>query len=92
LPFTHLRKSSITDMPLALVRYVVVFPIFVAVTVHLETWIEAGTRHLIETSLIFVVAHLLLNGAQTQSVRRSGFDGVPSESDEFPQSLGLRDA
>jgi len=91
LPFTHLRKSSITDMPLALVRYVVVFPIFVAVTVHLETWIEAGTRHLIETSLIFVVAHLLLNGAQTQSVSRSGFDGVPSESDEFPQSLGLRD-
>ena len=79
-------------MPLAIVRYFVVFPIFVAVTVHLENWIEASTRHLIETAMVFAVAHLLLQGAQMQSVRRSMLDGVAGESDEFPQSLGLRDA
>ncbi|MEI9978106.1 MAG: hypothetical protein WDN23_03765 [Edaphobacter sp.] len=92
LPFTHLRKSSITDMPMAIARYFVAFPIFVAVMVHLEWWIEASMRHLIETALLFVVAHLLLEGAQTQSVRRSMLEGVAGETDEFPQSLGLRDA
>jgi hypothetical protein len=92
LPFTHLHKSSITDMPLAIARYFVAFPIFVAVMVHLEGWIEANTRHLVETALIFAAAHLLLAGAQTQSVRRSMLEGFAGEADEFPQSLGLRDA
>ena len=92
LPFTHLHKSSITDMPFAIARYFVAFPIFVAVMVHFEGWIEASTRHLVETALIFAVAHLLLAGAQTQSVRRSMLEGVAGEEDEFPQSLGLRDA
>ena len=88
----HLHKSSITDMPFAIARYFVAFPIFVAVMVHFEGWIEASTRHLVETALIFAVAHLLLAGAQTQSIRRSMLDGVVGEADEFPQSLGLRDA
>jgi hypothetical protein len=92
IPFTSVRKSAITDMPLAIVRYVIAFPMFVALTVHFEGWIEASTRHLIETALLFAVAHLLLEGAQTQSVRRSTLDMVESEADDFPQSLGLRDA
>ena len=62
-PFTHLRKSSITDMPFAIARYFVVFPIFVAVMVHFERWIEASTRHLVETAVTFAVAHLLLAGS-----------------------------
>jgi hypothetical protein len=41
--------------------------------------------------LIFAVAHMLLNGAQMRSVRQSMLEGVVGESDEFPQSLGLRD-
>jgi hypothetical protein len=92
LPFTHLRKSAITDMPLTVFRYCVVFPLFVALTVHWEGWVEASTRNLIEAALILAVAHLLLQGAQMQSVRRSSLDTVPGEGDEFPQSLGLRDA
>jgi hypothetical protein len=92
IPFTSVRKSAITDMPLAIVRYVIAFPMFVALTVHFERWIEASTRHLIETALLFAAAHLLLEGAQTQSVRRSTLDMVESEADDFPQSLGLRDA
>jgi len=92
VPFTHLRPSAITDMPLAIVRYFVVFPIFVAVTVHFESWIEASTKHLIQTALVFAVAHLLLQGAHTQSIERTAVDIEISETDEFPQSLGLRDA
>jgi hypothetical protein len=92
IPFTSVRKSAITDMPLAIVRYVIAFPMFVALTVHFERWIEASTRHLIETALLFAAAHLLLQGAQMQSVRRSTLDMVESEADDFPQSLGLRDA
>jgi hypothetical protein len=92
IPFTTLRKSAITDMPMAVVRYCVAFPVFVALTVNAEDWIEASTRHLVETALLFAAAHLLVEGAQTQSIRRSMLDGVESEADEFPQSLGLRDA
>ena len=92
LPFTHLKKSGITDMPLAIVRYFVLFPMFVAIVVHFETWIEASTWHLVQTALIFAAVHLLLHGAQRQSVERSRLDTVPGDEDEFPQSLGLRDA
>jgi hypothetical protein len=92
IPFTSLKKSAITDMPLAIVRYVIVFPMLVALTVHFEGWIEASTRHLVETGLLFVAAHLLLVGSQRQSVEGAALDMVESETDDFPQSLGLRDA
>jgi hypothetical protein len=92
IPFTSLKKSAITDMPLAIVRYVIAFPMLIAATVHMESWIEASTRHLVETALLFAAAHLLLEGSQRQSVQRSGLDMVESETNEFPQSLGLRDA
>lgn len=92
IPFTALRKSSITDMPMAIVRYFVAFPMFVAVTVNVERWVEASTRHIVETMLLITAVHVLIEGMQAQAVRRSTLDGVESEADEFPQSLGLRDA
>ena len=92
LPFTHLHKSVITDMPLAIVRYFVLFPIMVMIVVGNEPWIEASPRHMVQTLLVFAVAHLLLRDAQVQSVERSVIDTAPDEADEFPQSLGLRDA
>jgi hypothetical protein len=92
IPFTVLKKSSITDMPMAIVRYVIAFPFFVALTVNAEHWVEASTRHLVETMLLFTMAHVLIEGAQAQAVRRSTLDGVEGDADEFPQSLGLRDA
>lgn len=92
LPFTHLHKSVITDVPLAIVRYFVLFPIMVMIVVGNEPWIEASPRHMIQAVLVFAVAHLLLRDAQVQSVDRSVIDTAPDEADEFPQSLGLRDA
>jgi hypothetical protein len=91
VPFTHLHKSSITDLPLVVVRYVILFPLFVAIVVHNETWIEASASHLIKT-LIFVVAlHLLLLEAHARSLNQSTLNTPPDEADEFPQRLGLRD-
>jgi len=92
LPFTHLHKSVITDVPLAIVRYFVLFPIMVMIVVGNEPWIEASPRHMVQSVLVFAVAHLLLRDAQVQSVERSVIDTAPDEADEFPQSLGLRDA
>jgi hypothetical protein len=91
VPFTHIRKSSITDLPLVIVRYVVLFPLLVAVLVHNETWIEVSVPHLLKTLFILVAAHLVLLKTHDRSLLQSTLDTPPDEADEFPQRLGLRD-
>lgn len=91
IPFTHLRKSSVNDLPLAVLRYVVLFPIFVSVVVDKEAWIEASTLHLFATLLMFLGAHLLLRKSHANLLAQSTLDTPPDESEEFPQRLGLRD-
>jgi hypothetical protein len=91
VPFTHLRKSSITDLPLVVVRYFVLFPVLVAVLVHNETWIEASAFHVFKTLIFLFAAHLLLLKSHTRSLLESTLDTPPDEIDEFPQRLGLRD-
>jgi hypothetical protein len=92
VPFTHLRKSSITDLPLIIVRYVVLFPLLVAILVHNESWIEASTLHIIKTLFLLVAAHLLLLKIHAHSLLQSTLDTPSDEVDEFPQRLGLRDS
>jgi hypothetical protein len=92
VPFTHLRKSSITDLPLVVVRYVVLFPLLVAILVHNETWIEASAIHLFKALLFLVTAHLLLLITHSRSLSQSTLDTLLDETDEFPQRLGLRDS
>jgi hypothetical protein len=92
IPFTHLRKGSVNDLPIAVVRYFVLFPIFVAIVVYQETWIEAKTMHLFATFLLFAGAHVLLQAAHTRFLAQSTLDMPPNETEEFPQSLGLRDS
>ncbi len=91
VPFTHLHKGVITDLPLAVVRYFVLFPMFVAIVVHQEAWIEATPSHLMKTLFILFAAHLLLQKAHARSMQQYTVDTPPDESDEFPQRLGLRD-
>jgi hypothetical protein len=91
IPFTHLRKSAITDLPSAVFRYCILFPFFVVIVVHYETWIEASVLHLLETLLLIGGAHLLLLKAQAWSKEQSTLETPPDEADEFPQRLGLRD-
>ena len=92
VPFTHLCKSSITDLPLVIVRYAVLFPLFVAILVHNETWIEANAVHLCKTLFFLVAAHLLMLKTHARSLLQSTLDTPPDETDEFPQRLGLRDS
>jgi len=91
IPFTHLRKSSITDLPLVIVRYVVLFPFFVAILVYNESWIEASALHVLKILFFLVAAHLLLLKIHARSLLQSTLDTPPDEADEFPQRLGLRD-
>jgi hypothetical protein len=91
IPFTHLRKSSVSDLPLAVLRYIVLFPIFVSIVVAKETWIEASTAHLAATLLLFLAAHVLLRRALAYFLAQSTLTTPPDETDEFPQRLGLRD-
>jgi hypothetical protein len=91
VPFTHIRKSSITDLPLVIVRYVVLFPLLVAILVHNETWIEADASHLLKTLFFLVAAHLVLLKTHARSLLQSTLDTPHDEADEFPQRLGLRD-
>ena len=91
VPFTHLRKSAITDLPLAVVRYFVLFPIFVALVVHQENRIEVSNSHILETLLILATVHFLLQRANVRYLQQFTVDTPQDEADEFPQRLGLRD-
>jgi hypothetical protein len=92
IPFTHLHKGSVNDLPLSVLRYFVLFPIFVSIVVHQETWIEANVKHFIEALLLFGLAHLLLKRARAGLLSPTTLDSPPDGDDEFPQSLGLRDS
>jgi len=91
IPFTHLHKGSVNDLPLAVLRYFVVFPIFVSIVLQKEAWIEASAMHLFATFVVFLAAHLLLRGAHARFLAQSTLDTPPDETEEFPQRLGLRD-
>lgn len=91
IPFTHLHKGSVNDLPLAVLRYFVLFPIFVSIVLQKEAWIEASTRHLCETLLVILAAHFLLRRAHVRFLAQFTVDTPPDETEEFPQRLGLRD-
>jgi ACR3 family arsenite efflux pump ArsB len=77
---------------LAVLRYIVLFPIFVSILVAKEAWIEASATHLIATMILFVAAPLILQRAHAGLVSQSTLDTSTDEADKFPQRLGLRDA
>jgi hypothetical protein len=91
VPFTHLHKGSVNDLPLAVLRYFVLFPIFVSIVVAKEAWIESNSMHLFATLLMFIAAHFLLRRTHAHFLAQSTLDTPPDEAEEFPQRLGLRD-
>jgi hypothetical protein len=92
MPFAHMRRSSVSDFPLMIVRYVVLFPLFVRLVIAAEGRIEASEAHLLGTVLLVAVMHLALRRLQAKYVVDSGLETVEDEElEEFPQRLGLRD-
>jgi hypothetical protein len=92
IPFTHLHKGSVNDLPLVVFRYFVLFPIFVSIVLQKEAWIEASPIHLFAMLLMFLAAHLLLRRAHARFLAQFTLDTPPEETEEFPQRLGLRDS
>lgn len=85
IPFTSLRPSSTKELPLILVRYLVIFPAFALTTVALEPWIEASGLHLLLTLLGFAVAHAALSRMRGLMFGRQG-----PETEPIFTELGLR--
>lgn len=64
LPFTVRPLNPTRELPLTLVRYLVIFPAFVLyVTAH-ESWIETSWAHLLAATVAAVVAHAALQQAR----------------------------
>lgn len=91
IPFTQLRQTSITDLPLAVIRYLVAFPLLVLIAVHYEIWTGISIVHLVQIMLVFVIAHLWLRRRYALRVQeiRSGSDF--EEEDPIFRQLNLRD-
>jgi hypothetical protein len=92
IPFTHLRTSLITDFPLMVARYFILFPLFVILVVHQERWIEASVAHLIGAALLVIAAHALLMKIHDGDLDQGAMDTLPTEGDPLFQRLGLRDS
>ena len=91
IPFTHARPSSITDLPLVVVRYFILFPMFISMLLSEEKWMEASPIHLTKELLVLALVVLLIRARYMRNVRQSPLDTRLEDPDAFPQSLGLRD-
>jgi hypothetical protein len=91
LPFTEIRRTSITDLPLLVVRYFVLFPVLVLTIVRNETWLEAGPTHLALAALSIIFSYLIVRWFYRRRVKemRSGSDY--GDSDDAFLRMGLAD-
>jgi hypothetical protein len=91
IPFTYTRQSSITDLPLVVIRYFILFPIFISILLSEEKWMEIRPINLTKELIILTVILLLIRARYMRNVRQSPLDTGLEDPDAFPQSLGLRD-
>ena len=89
IPFTRSRKSAVTDLPFMLLRNVVLFPIFVELTVHFERRIEASALSFLETLLLIGATHYFFWRSHVRSTQQETSEFTTEDLDEFPQRLGL---
>ena len=86
MPFTAVRPKTTIELPMIFVRYFVVFPELVLLTVEAEGWVEATWLHLAVTALGFAAGHGLLVWLKGVLLAR----GEPVEEVLFA-GLGLRE-
>ena len=91
IPFTELHKTALTDMPLVVVRYFVVFPIMVLMIVQHEPWFEMSVVHLVQILVAIVAGHLCLRWWYGQRVHEMRAGSDFEDDEELFQQLGLRD-
>ena len=88
-PFTALRRTSITDLPLAFFRYFVLFPTMVFAVVDSEIWVEASLRHILTSVVLIMLAHAGLRYLYYLRVQEMRMGSDFGDSDDIFQSLGL---
>ncbi|CAN5661829.1 hypothetical protein BH10ACI4_BH10ACI4_26420 [soil metagenome] len=93
LPFTVQRQASTAEMPWAVFRYFVAFPLLVIVMLEVERWMEMGTAHVVRVVVLAILAHLWWRWRLAVRVRELWLGGDFEDEDEPPayQGLGLRD-
>ena len=91
-PFTTVHKSAITDFPLMLLRYVILFPLMILGILRYEPAIEVSWMRLVATLLLVVGVHLLLVHGYKRSIDQMADTVLSDDAEEFPQRLGLHDS
>ena len=89
IPFTSLHQSAITDFPLMLVRYFVLFPLMVLGIVRYEPAMEVSRSRFFSVFLVALGVHLLLVHFRKQSLSQGANDAPLDDAEEYPQTLGL---
>ncbi len=90
IPFTRPRSPGRANLPLALVTYIVLFPLFVVATVQAELYAELHPVALAWTAITMVGLHLILHAVDILAQR--GIIGGQADEDDLddgPQTLGL---
>jgi len=90
IPFTHQRKSAVHDLPMAVLRYLILFPLFARFVAERMQRVRWSGWVLLEVVLGFLAVHGVLVMANSWFLGQSTLETPQNEEDEFPQTLGLR--
>lgn len=90
-PFTELRTVTFNDLPLAVLKYGVLFPVFVLTVVHYESWMEASYRHLLAAALGLLGLHAALRRMYRHRVSEMRMGSDYGDSDEPFEYVKLAD-
>jgi hypothetical protein len=88
IPFTHQRKSAVHDLPMAVLRYLILFPLFAGLVAERLQRTRWSWELLVEVAVEFLAAHMAL--LMASRLGESTLETPPGEEEEFPQTLGLR--
>jgi len=89
IPFTHQRKSAVHDLPMAVLRYLILFPLFARFVAERLQRVRWSWWVVAEVVVGFLVVHGVLVVVNSRFLGLTTLETPPNEEDEFPQTLGL---
>jgi hypothetical protein len=91
-PFTALRRSSFSDLPIAAVRYLLLFLLLMLTIVRCEAWMEVRLGHLFIAAVFMVMAFVgLRRWVYRRRVEEMSMCGDYGETHSIFQQIGLND-
>jgi hypothetical protein len=91
MPFTALRRSSFSDLPIAAVRYLLLFPLLMLAIVKCEAWMEVRLGHLFIAAVIILMAFVGLRWVYRRRVEEMSMGSDYGEVHTIFQQIGLND-